>query len=310
MILDELKMYFTRDKILRDTILTFVCLLAGLLVLVAFFLLALIPSKGSAVYHLLDNLGIFFLFSGAMLAYAAVHRGNAVAGEHTVRSLLVATARQAHVITGILLGSVFIVFAAAFAELVLSLFGYIPYAGPVIVALLSVPLFAINAALIAVMVLVWVSAPPMVAEGIPLKRLPFDFLALTKKKGLVIFGYTMLSLIAFALIMGAVLIIVRYAAGITRSVQWNISPAYPSVFKAIMRPSYVTDIIGKVAPKTDPIAALQQYGTSVFNYVHMLGNLLKFLYGIVLAALASFILGLFFNTLSFFYTKVKRDVIK
>lgn len=309
MILDQLKKYFTREKMIRDAIVTFICLLAGFLGLLAFFLLALIPDKGGSVYHLLDNLGIFCFFSGAILGYCTIHRENTGAGEHSVRSLLAATAGQAHIIIGILLASILLLFIAAFAELVLSLFGYIPYAGPVIVALLSVPLFAINAALIAALVLVWVAVPPMVVEGAPLKRLPFDFLTLSKKKGLVIFGYTIVSILVFAAIMGALLMIIRYAAGITRSVQWNISPAYPSVFKAIIRPSYVTDIIGKVAPQTDPIAALQQYGTEIFNYVQMLGNLLKLLYGIMLAVLVSFFLAMFFNVLSFFHTFTKKDII-
>lgn len=307
--LDGIKKYFTREKMVRDAIACFVCLLAGIAVLVAFFLLALIPEKGSAVYHLLDNLGVFFLFAGVILGYCAIHRGNAVAGGHTVRSLLVATFRQAHIVVGILLASIIILFVAAFAELVPSLFGFIPYAGPVIVGLLSVPLFLVNALLIAAVVLIWIAVPPMVTEGVPLKRLPFDFLALARKRWLVIFGYTILSVLVFAAVMAAFLMIVRYAAGITRSVQWNISPAYPSVFKAIMRPSYITDIIGKVAPQTDPIAALQQYGSSIFNYVQMLGNLLKALYGVTLAALASFFLAIFFNALSFFYTLTKKDVL-
>ena len=44
-----------------------------------------------------------------------------------------------------------------------------------------------------------------------------------------------------------------------------------------MRPSYITDVITKIAPRTDPIAILQQYGSDIFNYIEMLGTLLKVL---------------------------------
>ena len=45
---------------------------------------------------------------------------------------------------GILLGSLLAIFIVALVELIPVFLGYIPYAGPVIVALLSVPLFIIN----------------------------------------------------------------------------------------------------------------------------------------------------------------------
>jgi hypothetical protein len=310
MVFDQLKKYFTKDKLVRDAIVSCICLLAGIIVMVVFYLLAMIADRDSAVYFLLHNLGIFFLFTSVILIYCAIHRENTVSGEHTVRSLLISTARQAHIIAGILLASILALFAAAFAELVLSLFGYIPYAGPALMGLLSVPLFAVNVILVAAVVLIWISVPPMVVEGAPLKRLPMDFFTLTKKRGLAIFGYTMLSILALALALGTLLVIIRYAAGITRAVQWNISPAYPSIFKWIMRPSYITDIIGKIAPKTDPIEALRQYGTDIFDYARMLGMLLQVLYGAALAAVMSFFLSMFFNMMSYFHTLTKKDVLK
>ncbi len=140
--------------------------------------------------------------------------------------------------------------------------------------------------------------------------MPFDFLTLVKKRGLVILGYTFASLVAFVVIFSPILMIIRYAAGITKSVQWNIAPAYPQILSSIIRPSYITDIIGKIAPRTDPLAALQQYGSSIFNYVEMLGTLLKVLYGIVMVALMSIVLSMFFNVLSYCYERVKKGVLK
>jgi len=103
---------------------------------------------------------------------------------------------------------------------------------------------------------------------------------------------------------------VRYSAGITRAIEWNIAPAYPSIFKSIMRPSYITDVITKIVPKTDPIAVLQQYGTEIFNYIEMLGSLLKVLWGIMITAIVAFLGAIFSNLMSIAYIRVKKDILK
>lgn len=306
---DEIKKYFTREKIRRDSLVTFIFLFSGLLLFTLMFILAGLFQRGGSVYHLLQNLGVFFAFTGMVLAYAAIHRGNVSPGGASVRSLAMDTARQAPVVAGILLCSIIAVFIVAMVELLLSFFGYIPYAGPVIVALLSLPLFAVNFAVIAVVVMIWLVLPPMAGEGTDLRKMPMDFFTLMKKRGLVIFGYTMITIVVFAVIFGGVLIVIRYATGITRSVQWNIAPAYPSVFKSIISSSYITDVVSKIAPRTDPIAALREYGSSIFNYIEMLGTLLKVIYGVALSVIVSFVLGIVFNVLSFLYLRAKKDVI-
>ncbi|MBN2160611.1 MAG: hypothetical protein JW807_14575 [Spirochaetes bacterium] len=306
MMIEELKRYFTRDKLIRDSLVCYIFMLVGMALLLAMYLLARIPSRGGNIYHLLQNIGLFLLFTSLLLAYAAVHRGNAVLGSHTLRSMLLATVRQAHILVGIALGSVLGIFAVALVQVIFTFFGYIPYAGPVIVALFSLPFFAVNAAVIAALVMVWVIAPPMIAEGAELRRLPADFWNLVKKRGLIILGYTMAAFVGVLIFFGPILMIVRYAVGITRGAQWNIAPAYPNFFQHVLRPSYVTDILQKITPQANPIEALRQYGTAVFDYVNMLGIFLSFLYGILFLALAAFMIALFFNVMSFFYTKVKN----
>jgi len=211
---------------------------------------------------------------------------------------------------GILLGSLLAVFITALVELIPVFLGYIPYAGPVIVALLSVPFFIINFAIILAVALIWIVAPPMVAEGTPLKKLPLDLFSLARRRGLVILAYAAIIIAVTGILFMPLLMAVRYSAGITRAVEWNIAPAYPQIFKSIMRPSYITDIITKIAPHTDPIAVLQEYGSNIFNYMEMLGNLLKVLYGIMMAAIVAFVGAVFSNLLSLAYIRVKKDVLK
>jgi len=305
---DEIKKYFTREKIKRDSLVTFIFIIAGLVLFTLMFIIAALFQRGGSIYHLLQNLGIFFVFTGIVLAYAAVHRGNVSPGDQSVRSLAMDTAKQAPIVTGILLCSVIAIFIVALVELILSLFGYIPYAGPVIVALLSLPLFAVNFAVIAAVVMIWMVLPPMVGEGTDFRKMPLAFLTLMKRRGLIIFSYTMITIVLSVIIFGGVLIVIRYATGITRAVQWNIAPAYPSVFKAIISSSYITDVVSIIAPRTDPISALREYGSSIFNYIEMLGTLLKVIYGVTMAAIVSFFLGIFFNILSYLYVRAKKDV--
>lgn len=307
--LEELKKLFVREKLLRDTAVSFIFVCAGLLLLAVMFIIASFMQRGGDLYYLLQNLGLFFIFAGMVLACTAVHRGNIHQGG-TIRSLTTETAKQAHLVIGILIASICAVLILALVELVPSLFGYIPYAGPVIVALLSVPLFVINCAVIAAVVMIWILVPLMIGEDIPVKQLPKDYITIVRKRGIVIFSYTILALLVMATVFGGVLMIIRYATGITKAVQWNIAPAYPQMFKALTRTSYITDIIVKIAPRTDPVSVLQQYGASIFNYLDMLGTLLGVLYGIIFAAIASFFLAVYFNVLSFLYVIVGKDARK
>ena len=307
---DDLKKYFTRDKMIRDSLVSLIFLSAGMIMLAVFFLLSAIPAKGGDIYYFLQNVGIFFLFVSLFMSYAAIHRGNVTPGKHTFKSLVLSTAQQTHFAIAILFGSMLAILIVALVELLISLIGYIPYAGPAVMGLLSLPLFVINFAVITAALLIWVVAPPMIGEGVDIKRMPLDFLTLVKKRGLIIIGYTFVAFIVLVVFFSPVLMIIRYAAGITKAVQWNIGPAYPQILSSIIRPSYITDIIGKIAPRTDPIAALQQYGSSIFNFVGMLGTLLKVLYGIAMVVLISLVLSMFFNVLSFFYERVKKGVLK
>src|SRR4030042_3174646 len=307
--IEELKKLFSRKRIIRDIMITYIFMIAGILLFVVMSLLATIPDRGGNFYYLLQNVGFFFLFSSCFVVYAAIHRGNIAPGEHSLQSLIVDSAKQSHIIMGVLLCPILAIFIVALVEMLFSFIGYIPYAGPAIVGLLSLPLFVINIAVITAAVLIWIVTPPMIGEGTGLKQLPRDMFDLGKKRGLIILGYTMFAFILLIVMFGPVLVIIRYSAGITRAVQWDISAAYPSIFKPIMRSSYITDIVGKIAPRTDPIAALKQYGSSIFNYIEMLGTVLKITYGIVLTALVSFFLSLFFNIMSYCYILVHKGVL-
>ncbi|OHD67408.1 MAG: hypothetical protein A2W19_02990 [Spirochaetes bacterium RBG_16_49_21] len=306
----ELKSYFTMKKMIRDCLVSLIFLSAGVVLFALFSILAQIPERGGDTHSFLQNAGFFFLFVGILLIYAAIHRENALAGDHDLKSLVLYTGRRSPEIAGILLASIVAIFITALAQMIFSLFGFIPYAGPVILTLLSLPLFAVNFAVVTAALLIWIAAPPMIGEGRGLKQLPFDFYELVKKRGLLIIAYTAAALALLVLFLGPILMIARYAAGMTRAVQWNISPAYPQIFNAVLKPSYITDIITKIAPRTDPAAALQQYGSAVFNYIRMLGAVLNITYGIALTVLVSFVLSLFFNVLSFFYVQVKKNVLK
>ncbi len=299
-----LEAYFTREKIIRNGIVAFAFLSAGIIVLILFYLLANIPARGGNLQYFFQNAGYFLLFLAITMIYASIHRGNASGTGHSARSLAVYSIKKGHLLGAVLLGSVLVIFVAALTQALVSFIGYIPYAGPAAVSLLTLPMFAINFAVILLAVLAWVLLPPMVGEGIEPQRAPAEFIALVKTKGLVVIGYTFGSLVASLVLFAPLLMIIRYAAGITRAAQWNIAAGYPPVFKSILRPSYITDILSRIMPHTDPIAAFQQYGSSLFNYVELLGAVLKISYGIALVALIAFFMSLLFNFLSYCYGRI------
>lgn len=299
--------FFTREKVIRNCVVAFIYLLAGTVVLIVFYILSGIFSRGSGLHYFMQNAGYFFLFLAIALMYAAIHRGNAGEGSHTVRSLSLHAAGKTHLIGAGLLGAILVLFIAALAQALFSAIGLIPYAGPAIVSLMTLPMFLVNFAALLLIILAWVLVPPLVSEGIDARRILPEFAALVKRRGFVVIAYTFASLVAAVAVFAPLLMVVRYAAGITRAAQWNIAAAYPPAFRSIIRPSYVTDVLAALTPKTDPLAALQKYGSSLFNYVELLGIVLKIAYGIALIAMAAFILSLFFNLLSFCYTRVRNS---
>jgi hypothetical protein len=305
--LEGLIAYFTREKVVRNCVIAFIYLIAGTLALIACYILSSIFSKGSGLHYFMQNAGYVLLFIAIGLMYAAIHRGNSGEGPHAALSLSLHAARKAHVIGAGLLGSILILFIAALAQALFSFIGLIPYAGPAIVSLMTLPMFLVNFAGLLLVILAWVLVPPLVSDGVDARRLFQEFLDLVKRRGVSVIAYTFASLVAAVAVFAPILMVVRYAAGITRAVQWNIAPAYPKSFMPLIRPSYVTDVLGALMPRTDPLAAFQKYGTSIFNYVELLGVVLKIAYGIVIVALAASVLSLFLNLLSYWYGRIRQS---
>jgi hypothetical protein len=307
---DELKKFFSVENLKRNALISLILMFAGIILLTMLFLLSYSAAGSGDMRYFFQNMGFFFLFTSLLMIYAAVHRANSLKEEHTIKSLIVYTLRRAHIISGALLGSILALFIIALAEIVLTFFGYIPYVGPVMVAILSLLIFTINFALILAVLFVWVTLPPMIGENSGLKRIPKDFLVLAKKRGAIVIGYTLIALAVLTILLGMILVVIRYATGITKAVQWNIGPAYPDVFRVITRSSYISDIVGLITPKTNPASVLRQYGSGIFDYIGMIGNILKITYGIILAAIISFVFSIFFNILSFLYLQTKKGVLK
>ncbi len=305
--LEGLAAYFTREKVIRNSVISFIYLLAGTLVLIVCYMLSGIFSKGSGAYYFMQNAGYVLLFISMALMYAAVHRGNSGEGPHTAFSLSLFAAGKAHIVGAGLLGSILVLFIAALAQALFCFIGLIPYAGPAIVSLMTLPMFLINFAALLLVILAWVLVPPLVSDGTGIRGLFPEFLALAKSRGVAVIAYTFASLVAAAAVFAPILMVVRYAAGITRAAQWNIAAAYPKAFMPLIRPSYVSDVLATLMPRTDPLAAFQKYGSSIFSYIELLGVVLKIAYGIVIVALAAIILSLFVNLLSYWYGRIRDN---
>lgn len=307
---DELKKYFAPKKLLRDVELCCVFLCIGVVLLMAFLYGASFADRGGSLYFYLQNAGVFFLFLFLSMTYAGIHRGNIDLEDRTLRPALLFTLSRAHIIAGLIAGVLVAVLLVACAELLVSLVGYIPYAGPVIVALLSLPLFFINLVVVTAVVLLLIVAPPMIGEGVPLKKMAADIPSLLLKRWVIILGYGFVSLLSILVLFAPVLMLARISVGINRSVQWSISKIYSTeIFGAIIRNSYVTDIVGKIAPRPTEIQALNEYGQGMISYSTILLIILIIMYTIAMAVIVSFFVSILFNVLSFLYFRIKKDII-
>ena len=307
---DELKKYFAPKKLLRDIELCCIFLCIGAFLMLSFLYGASLANRGGSLYFYLQNAGMFFLFLFLSMTYAGIHRGNMDLDDTALRPVLLFTLGRSHILAGLIAGVLIAVVMVSLAELLVSLVGYIPYAGPVIIALLSLPLFFINFALVAGVALLLIVAPPMTGEGASLKKMAAEVPALLLKRWLIILGYAAASLLTISVLFAPVLMLARYAVGINRSVQWSIGKLYSTeIFGAIIRNSYVTDIVAAIAPRPVEIQVLNEYGQGLISYSTIVLIILIIMYTIAMAIIVSFFVAILLNILSFFYLRVKRDTI-
>lgn len=284
-------------KSLRKSVLIlWVFLLAGGIILGLFILLAMLAGKDSFWGSLLQNIGYLIMLIAVLMAYAGVYKTSGGESEFKVRSIIFDTVKKAHFIAAIAAGIMVAFLVIVLAEAAVSMLGFIPYAGPFILTLLTIPYFLINFICTVVMVCVFFMAPPMVIEGKSLRDIAGETAAVIKDKWAQLLLFVMVSGFLLFLFVFIVFIISRYAGGITKAVQWNLDPLYTKTLKAAVSNSSIADLVGKIVPA----------GPKTLPALEVLKGMMGVFYGIIYSCIFSLLLAVYFHAASLFYKYITK----
>ncbi len=300
---------FNSEHFKKSVWITFLFMSLGFLILFICLVLAdQVTEKKSLFYFLFQNIGIISFFISLLIAYAGVHRinSNTIGSDLSVKQAFTETIKKTHYIIMITLGVFLSICIVASIEFGVSYISNIPYAGPAIISLLTIPFFMLIFLSLILSLCFFILTPPMVSDGKSIKEIVKDFRGLIKTKGLYIIVYSIVSMIFFFFCLKMVYYIAGYSTGITKAMQWKINIAYPKLLDIVIKQSYLTDILGKIAPKTNTMDALQKYGLEILDYVAILKYIIGFSYYAVYTFIFAIPFAAFFNITSNFYKKIKE----
>ncbi len=278
-------------------------------VFLVFVLLSGLVPQRSFFYYFLQNVGIFLAFTALLASYAGVYRittfpeGSTKVTRQSIRH----TARRFHYMLGLALAMVVLFMIIVFIEVGITAISYIPYAGPAITTLLTIPLFLVNFACLLLAVCLFVIAPPLVAESQDMKEVIQELKLLLRSKWINLVVYMIISLAILFLSMQIIYYITRYAVGITKAAQWKLQFAYPDMVNKMGARSSVSDIITMLAPA----GAMQSQAAGMpREFVSFLKGLVGLGYLAVFTFIAAFPLAAYFNVSSEYFKSIWKDTKK
>ena len=306
---NELGRVFQIDSFKKSFKLTWLFVASGQIVFIIFYILAMNIAKGNYFFYFLQNTGIFFLFVILLMAYTGVYIITRFpAGENRVtRQAIGAALKKSHYVFGISLAAGILVTVIVLIEVGISSLGFIPYAGPPLVALLTAPMFLVNITCLFFMVCFFALVPPMIAEASSFGGIVREFRTVFRERWLSVLMYLIISL--SILILSALIIyyLVRYSVGITMAAQWKLNAVYPGAIKSLASESYLTELVNYITPIPETLT----YFKFNFGSGWMLNSLTYFIglsYLLGLSLVISLPLAAYFNISSlYFYGMWKGD---
>jgi hypothetical protein len=279
-------------------------------VAIAVFLLfvlvaGLLPPR-SFFYYFIQNLGIFLAFTVVMAAYTGVYRVSTFPEGSTkvTRQSIWHTARKFHYLLGFSLILVGIFILVVLIEIGITSISYIPYAGPAIITVLTIPLFFINFACLLLGICVFAIAPPLVGESQTLTEVFTELKLLLKSKWINLIIYMIISLALLLLSMQIIYYLIRYTAGITKAAQWQLQYAYPDMINRLGMSSMLTDVLTQVLPRAQNVSPANYS----LGFVKALKYIIGFGYLAVFSFVASFPLAVYFSISSQYFKNIWNDV--
>lgn len=302
---NEIKSVFNTNNFKKSFWVTFFCVLIGFLLLFLFIIIIRLIPKDSSFSYLLQNGGLIFLFISLLLAYSGVHRLNTFTNTYT-KDILKDILRRSHYILAISFAIILFLIVVTSMEIGISFIGKIPYIGPGVILLLTIPFFIVNFLSLLIALCIIIITPNMIGEGQSFAEIIINFSELIKRKWLNVFIYITISLVYLIISLILIYYLVGYSVGVTKVLQWKISAAYPKLLNVVSADSLLTDFADKIIPGPDPINAFKRYGFKIFDLMVIVRYTIGFFYFVVFSLIISFPLALYFNISSIFYKWIKE----
>lgn len=305
-IFDEVARLMAINNFKKSFILTWFYLMIGFAFLGLFIVISeLFFQNRSFGEYLIKNIGFLFLLVSLLTAYSAVYYTNYLTegtgkGKRPFLFSIKLAPKQFLLVLIIL----FLISLVMMIQFGLSYVGKIPYAGYILVALLTIPYFLMNFLAIIIGFSLFLIIPPVIAEGVKIKNFYSEMKSIVKKEGAHLFQYLIISLTTLVLGLVIIYFIFSYAAGMTFASQSQLMGIIPPQLLKISSNWYLTDIINGLG-QIKPIAAstLRSYGS---GYVTGLQFTMLGCYFILGTFILAFPLAAYFSISSIFYKWLKR----
>ncbi len=278
----------------------------GILVYFLFFILSTLLPSGSYFYFFLNSTGMFLMFTTLLMAYSGVYQITTAPDDagNLTRNAIRETLKRGPVIMGISFVTVILMTLIVLIEVGLSVISNIPYVGPVLMALLTIPLFLVNFTCLLIAVMVFALTPPLVAEARTLRDIFVEIRISIMERWINVLMFVCISLAIFIVSVYVIHYLVKIAIGITMSVQWKVQGGYPPAIRSFILTSYFTDLARQVIPGVSISSGFGDAGGALNTAIRYIITLS---YAVLASFLISFPLTIYLNSSSIFFGRVRMD---
>ena len=286
--------------------LTWLFISIGIVLYILCMFLGHLTPQGGYFYFFLNNIGILLMFTAFLMSYSGVYRITTApeGAQSLTRGAIRETMKRGLIILAISFTTVILVTLVVLLQVGVSAVSNIPYAGPFIMALLTIPLFLVNFICFIIAIFVFALSPPMVAEAKSLKDIFIEIRISIVERWANVLLYVFISLAVLAVSVYLIHYIVKYSIGVTIGLQWTLNSVYPGFMRGLSLNSYFSDIAGKIVPTL-------QMGTEDFSgpYGQAITYIVSMSYLALFSFLISFPLTVYFNASSVFFGRVRVDTL-
>lgn len=296
-------------KITQVFTITWFFIVLGSALSLIFILMAESFNKSGFFYFFLQNFGIFIFFISLLAGFSGVYRVvNSTSSEIKIRDSIRDSLKRSRYIIAVSFMTVILFSSVVLIETGISMVSEIPFAGPAIIALFTAPFFILNIFIVVTAVCVLAVVSPVTGEVDGVKNIVSEISGLIKREWLNIVLYLLLTFSILVLGVILMVLVIRYAGGITKAVQWKIFLAYPPSMKNLVSVSYFSEVIGRIVPASNPMEALQQYGNDLPGYLKIIKYIITVSFMLVFSLLATFPFAIYFSFSSVCFKKIWKAV--